>query len=339
MAAQYGMRTKNASGVVTLDTTVTSIRSIKTVEITGNGAWDQYFNIPEIKQGSFVVVQSPSPNGYSGVEAWWSVGRLHLRRAGSGRYSIKIMSYGDDSGSEVRYGVRARNDDSLVQIDNLNRVMSVIDHGAFAIGRRGPGDYIIKNGGTFKTPIRTIEQPYVFLTSDTMMMVCKYSLSGSPGNWTGFTVEGWFGGSFQTAYYVVKWMVGGYQASAADGEFGIRIRDESSQRIFSSSDNLLLLNGTPSADRFKVSGSDVVVGPTLWSSYRMAWTGSYDDYFLASSLISPFTDGYNFFDNPAGFFSGNRSILQAYSGSQISSTNAAGVNGRTLFAGRPMRPL
>lgn len=35
MAARYGMRTKNAAAVVTLDTTVTAIRSIKTVTVRG----------------------------------------------------------------------------------------------------------------------------------------------------------------------------------------------------------------------------------------------------------------------------------------------------------------
>lgn len=142
------------------------------------------------------------------------------------------MSYGDDVGSAIKYGVRARNDNSLVQIDNMNRVMTVMDSGSFPIGRRGSGDYIITNGATFKAPIKTIEQPYVFLTSDTGMMVCAYKLKGAPGNWTGFTVEGWFGGAFNTAYYIVKWMVGGYKASLADDEFGIRIKDASGERIF-----------------------------------------------------------------------------------------------------------
>lgn len=340
MAVQYGGRTRDASGVVTLDTSVTALRSIYTTQVQGNGAWDQYFSIPQIKAGSFVIVQSPNASEIVGVEAWWSPGTLHLRRAYSARWIVRVLSYGDAPDATTKYGIRARNENNLVQIDNVNKVMSVARSGSFALGRRGPGDYIITNGGTFSPPITTTEEPYVFLRSDTGMMVCKYRLLGSPGAWTGFTVDGWFGGAFANLFYTVKWMAGVSSVSAADQDYGIRIRNASSERTFNSSDNLIILSGgPPSSDRFVVAGSDVVIGPVLWSSFQMPWTGDVNDYFLASTLLPSYFDGYNIYDNPAGFFVGNRSVLQAYSGSYSSSTNASGVNGRTLFAGRPMRPL
>lgn len=341
MAAIYGARTKDASGAVTLDTFVTPMRSIYTLQVTGNGAWDQYFSIPQIKANSFVVVQSATPNSAGGVEAWWSTGTLHLRRAYSAKWVVKVLSFGDAQDGATKYGIRTRNDENLVQIDNSNKAMRVADSGSFALGRRGPGDYILSGRGTFKSPVTTSEEPYVFLRSDTGMMVCNYRVLGAPGAWTGFTVDGWFGGSFNSLYYTVKWMVGTPTASSSSLEdYGIRIRNEASEVTFNSNDNLILLSGgPPSSDRFKVAGSDVVTGPTLWSSFQMPWTGSFDDYFLASSLLPPFFDGYNTYENPAGFLVGNRSVLQAYSGSQISSTNASGVNGRTVFAGRPMRAL
>ncbi|MDM9593651.1 hypothetical protein QU617_10040 [Pseudomonas guariconensis] len=340
MAAQYGFRTRDASGAITLDTSVTPLRSIYTTQVQGNGAWDQYFSIPQIKAGSFVVVQSPIVNMSSGVEAWWSPGTLHLRRAQSLKWTVKVLSYGDAPDATTKYGIRARNDNNLVQIDNVNKVMSVAGSGSFQIGRRGPGDYITTGRGNFPAPITTIEEPYVFLRSDTGMMVCKYRVLGSPGAWTGFTVDGWFGGSFANLLYTVHWMVGSATPSGAEGDYGIRIRNGSGERTFNSNDNLILLSGgAPSSDRFSVAGSDVVIGSVLWSSFQMPWTGSANDYFLASTLLSTFDDGANVYDNPAGFLVGNRNVLQAYSGSYTSSTNASGVNGRTLFAGRPMRPL
>ena len=116
----------------------------------GNGAWDQYFSIPQIKAGSFVVVQSPIVNMSSGVEAWWSPGTLHLRRAQSLKWTVKVLSYGDAPDATTKYGIRARNDNNLVQIDNVNKVMSVAGSGSFQIGRRGPGDYITTGRGNFR---------------------------------------------------------------------------------------------------------------------------------------------------------------------------------------------
>lgn len=340
MAAQYGFRTRNASGAITLDTSVTALRSIYTTQVQGNGAWDQYFSIPQIKAGSFVVVQSPTPNVASGVEAWWSLGQLHLRRAYSSRWIVKVLSYGDAPDATTKYGIRARNDNNLVQIDNVNKVMSVAGFGSFQIGRRGPGDYIMSGRGNFPSPITTTEEPYVFLRSDTGMMVCNYRVLGSPGAWTGFTVDGWFGGPFVNLLYTVHWMVGSSTPSAAEGDYGIRIRNGSSERTFNSNDNLILLSGgPPSSDRFVNAGTPVETPAIYWSSFQMPWTGNVNDYFLASTLLPTFNDGVNFYDNPAGFLVGNRNVLQAYSGSYNSSTGAAGVNGRTLFAGRPMRPL
>lgn len=338
--AIYGTRTRNASGVITLDTSVTALRSIYTLQVTGNGAWDQYFSIPQIKANSFVVVQSSTPNSAGGIEAWWSTGTLHLRRAYSLKWIVKVLSFGDAQDATADYGVRARNDSNLVQIDNSNKAIRVASSGSFAIGRRGPGDYITSGGGTFSPAITTTEEPMVFLRSDTGMMVCNYRVVGSPGAWTGFTVDGWFGGAFNTLYYTVKWMVGTNVAtSPPSGDYGIRIKNELSEATFNSNDNLILLSGgAPSSDRFKVAGSDIAIGSTLWSSFQMPWTSSFDDYFLASSLLPKFYDGYTIYENPAGFHVGNRSVLQAYSGANAG-TNASGVNGRTVFAGRPMRAL
>lgn len=58
MADLYGLRTRDAAGAITLDTTITSVRSLKMMQVVGNGQFDQYVSIPEIKAESFVVVDS-----------------------------------------------------------------------------------------------------------------------------------------------------------------------------------------------------------------------------------------------------------------------------------------
>ena len=58
MADLYGLRTRDASGVISMDTTITPIRSLKMMQVAGNGAFDQYISIPEIQAASFVVVDA-----------------------------------------------------------------------------------------------------------------------------------------------------------------------------------------------------------------------------------------------------------------------------------------
>ena len=341
MAAQYGLRTKDASGVVTLDTTTVSIRSIKTVTVKGNGAWDQYFSIPEITAGSFVVMATAATGRYASTpDAWWTPGQLHLRRAGTGTWQVLIMSYGGNPPAGVQYGIRTRNNDLVMQIDNQNRVLTVSSSGSFFLGRRAPGDYVQSQNITFPTKITSQEKPLIFLNSADYMMVSGFYVIGSPGNWIGFHLDYWSGHN-NVAAFTVKWMCGDFSRLISASGYGARVKDEEGRVIFSTTENIILLNGPPTSSGFTVRGTPVEFVGWFYSSFQMNWTGSKDDYVLANSLMNDV--GYPsgptpYYESPAGFLSGRRDVLQAFSGADGQS-QPSGVNGRTVFAGRPMRPL
>lgn len=338
MAVQYGVRTRDASSIITFDTTITTVRSAYTRQVTGGGnTVDQYFAIPQIKASSFVVVTSPTP-GSQLPGAWWSTGQLRLRRPSTSTFNVTILEYNGLADNVAQYGLRARNESRFTQIDNANRVLTLARNGSFVMGVLSPGNIVADVTISFGSPITTTAQPFVFLNFDDDGMVNKFVLRGSPGNWTGFSLS-WWTGQNSTQRFTVKWMAGIFASAGAPGAYGARIRDEDGSQLFTTSDNLILMNGFPSNDRFTRSGTDIPLGPEYYTSYRMPWTSDLDDYFLANSLIGgPFYDGFSSYDNPAGFLSGNRSFLQAYSGANAQ-TDGTANNGRTLFSARPMRPI
>ncbi|WP_243897600.1 hypothetical protein [Pseudomonas asiatica] len=98
MADLYGLRTRDASGVATLDTTITSVRSLKMMQVAGNGAFDQYISIPEIQAQSFVVVDALYDGGEytSSPQAWYSTGQLQLRQPYTQTWQVMILSLGGE---------------------------------------------------------------------------------------------------------------------------------------------------------------------------------------------------------------------------------------------------
>lgn len=341
MAAQYGLRTKDEASIVTLDTTTVAIRSIKTVTVKGNGAWDQYFNIPEITAGSFVVMATSATGQYASTpDAWWTPGRLHLRRAGTGTWQVLIMSSGGSPPAGVRYGIRTRNNDLVTQIDNENRVLTVSSSGSFFLGRRGPGNYVMSQNIAFPAKVTSQEKPLIFLNSDDYLMVSGFYVLGSPGNWAGFHLDYWPGHNGAAAF-TVKWMCGDFSRLISASGYGARVKDEEGRVIFTTTENIILLNGSPTSNGFTVRGDPLSSQTQYWSSFQMNWTGNSADYVLANSLMNDvqYPGGSTpFYQSPAGFLPGRRDVLQAYSGAD-NQTQPSGVNGRTVLAGRPMRPL
>ncbi|MDU9393202.1 hypothetical protein [Pseudomonas sp. zfem002] len=347
MAAQYGLRTRDASGVVTLDTTVTPIRSLKMMTVTGNGAFDQYFSIPEIKAGSFVVVDTlidRGENTYSPA-AWYSAGSLQLRQPGVETWQVMILSHGAESaGGAETYGIRTRNNNILTQIDSVNRALTVRYSGQFQFGQQA-GTIILWADINFPAPITTYERPLIFLNAADYMMVGNFAVKGSPGNWTGFRLKAWpfsAHGSAWAQFMTIKWFCSSYDAGAvATGAYGARVRDANGGLLFSTTMNITNLLSQPASNSFVQAGPSLTAGNWYAPSQQMSWTGSYDDYVLANALFSctnivqttqPIRANFG------GFLPGNRGILQMYvdNGSGI---NPLTANGRTLFAARPMRPL
>lgn len=355
MDTLWGHRTRDASSVVTLDTTVTAVRSVKMLTVTGNGSYNQYFSIPEITASSFVVVDSLYDNigGWS-PQAFWSDGTLHLRSAGTKTWQLMILSQGGGSFSGTgSYGIRSRNNNLLTQIDSVNRILTVRYGGAFEFGMYWrPGMRAIVSppfSFTFPEPITTYERPMVFLNAEDYMMVSGFYVRGSPGNWTGWGIShlsGFFRehGLAVSDYMKMKWFLATYQeAPAPQGAYGELVRSESGQAIFSSANNLALLNNQPSHNAFYSDGGDISGSNYNNSSARMPWTESYADYVLANALFSHTNIEQT--QNPiiinwGGFLPGNRSILKMYAQNYVQSP-ATGIsaNGRTLFASRPMKPI
>lgn len=353
MATQYGLRTRDASGVVTLDTTVTPIRSLKMMTVAGNGAFDQYFTIPEIGAASFVVVDTLEDRGeftYSPA-AWYSTGTLQLRQPLTSTWQVMILSSGGDgSGTAGTYGIRARNNNILTQIDAVNRVLTIRYSGQFQFGQQSnPGSQstVIEWAYVaFPAPITTYERPLIFLNAADYMMVGNFSVIGSPGNWTGFRLKAWMHplhGSAWLRFMTIRWFCSSYQAGAVSpGAYGARVSDANGILLFATTMNITSLNSQPASNSFVQAGTSITGSGGYYApSQQMPWTGSYDDYVLANALFSctnVVQTAQPIRANFGGFWPGTRSVLQMYceNGSGI---NPLTANGRTLFAARPMRPL
>ncbi|MCW2272363.1 hypothetical protein [Pseudomonas sp. JUb96] len=347
MAVQYGLRTKDASGAITLDTSITPIRSLKMFTVTGNGSLDQYISVPEIKAGSFAVVDTLVDQGENTwtPQAWYSAGTLQLRRPSSLTWQVMVLSQGLEPLGSGSYGIRTLNNGIRTQIDAVNKVLSVAFSGSFLLG--GPGTSFIQWGDVnFPAPITTTERPLIFLNAVDYMMAGSFYVKGSPGNWTGFRLKAWpssIHGSAWTQYMTIKWFCATYQPDAGVvGQYGAVVRDANGIKLFATTTNLASLLTQPATTEFSAVGPPITGGSAGYSpSQQMNWTGSYDDYVLANALFScsniaqtttPIKQNYG------GWWPGNRSMLQMYC------YNASGIdpltsNGRTLFAARPMRPL
>ena len=351
MADLYGLRTRDASGAITLDTTITTVRSLKMMQVTGNGEFDQYISIPEIQAQSFVVVDALYDGGENTTspQAWFSAGQLQLRQPYTRTWQVMILSLGGEPfAAPGSYGIRASNNNIRTQIDSVNQVLTVRYNGRFNIGFQGPGsgNQIQWADVTFPAPITTYERPLVFLNADNYMMVGNFSVKGSPGNWTGFRLKAWNNqvAHGETALYpmMINWYCASYLTpSTPPGEFGASVRNSAGSRTFVTTANLALLNGQPASSSFVQAGDPIVAGSYYSPSQQMPWTGDYQDYVLANALFSVTNIGQTtqpLRTNYGGFLPGNRSILQMYceNGSGI---NPLTANGRTLFASRPMKQL
>ena len=348
MAVQYGMRTRDASGAVTLDTSVTPIRSLKMMTVVGDGSFDQYIPIPEIQAQSFVVVDTLEYQGdltYT-PQAWYSTGQLHLRQPLSKTWQVMILSQGGEPFSAPgSYGIRVTNNAIRTQIDSVNRVLSVHSSGTFQCGQQG-GNFIQWVDINFPTVITTVERPMVFLNAVDYMMVGNFSVKGAPGAWTGFRLKAWpnsLHGSAWTQYMTIKWFCSSYMVAAdTQGQYGARVRDANVALLFSTATNITSLNSQPFSNSFETAGTPITgAGGYYAPSQQMAWTGSFDDYVLANALFSCTNIAQTtqpIRANFGGFWPGNRGMLQMYvdNGSGI---NPLTANGRTLFAARPMKPI
>ncbi|MEZ1437656.1 hypothetical protein QVM41_15380 [Pseudomonas shirazica] len=351
MADLYGLRTRDAAGAITLDTTITPIRSLKMMQVAGNGGFDQYISIPEIQAASFVVVDALYDGGDNtwSPPAWATTGQLQLRQPGTQTWQVMILSQGGEPFSAAgSYGIRASNNNVRTQIDAINRVLSVRYNGRLNIGFQGPssGTQIQYGNVTFPQPVTTYERPLIFLNADNYMMVGSFFITGSPGNWTGFRIKAY---NNQTAHgsvalypMMINWFCASYMTPDAPiGQYGASVRDASSNRTFVTSANLALLNSQPANNSFYTAGPPISGAGYYASPAQMGWTGNYADYVLANALFSATNvtqTAQPIRANYGGFLPDRRDVLQMYC-ENFDGINPLSVNGRTLFASRPMKPL
>lgn len=320
------------------------------MQVTGNGEFDQYFSIPDIKAGSFVVVDTLEDLGKDtwSPQAWYSEGQLHLRRASTKTWQVMILSQGGEP-FEVKetYGIRALNNNARTQIDSVNRVLSIRYSGKFTF--TFPGSDLNIEGDNFlnfPSPITTTERPLIFLNANDYLMVGQFRVTGSPGNWTGFRVADFRNQAHGPGWNQpirISWYCASYMSIDSSGDaFGVRIRDPAGKTIFNTNTNLALLNSQPSIDGFVSRGDPITrIDGYYASSQQTDWTGNYQDFFLANALLSSVNLGATsqpFRANFGGFLPGNRSILQMYS-ENPSGINPVTPNGRTFFASRPMKQI
>ncbi|WP_085678078.1 MULTISPECIES: hypothetical protein [unclassified Pseudomonas] len=351
MADLYGLRTRDAVGAITLDTTITPIRSLKMMQVVGNGAQDQYIAIPEIQAASFVVVDAlfdSGENTYS-PQAWYSQGQLQLRRPMSLQWQVMILSQGGEPfAAPGSYGIRAKNNSVRTQIDAVNKLLNVRYNGALNLGQQGPGSGSVIQWGdvTFPAPITTVERPLIFFNAADYMMIGNLSVKGGPGNWTGFRIKSFPSraahGDIALYPMAIKWFCASYLApSTPVGEYGASVRDAVGSRIFVTTANLSLLNSQPATTQFVTAGTPITGAGYYASPAQMPWTGSFEDYVLGNALFSNTNVGQTtqpIRANFGGFLSGNRGVLQMYC-ENFDGVNPVSVNGRTLFASRPMKPI
>lgn len=349
--ADYGLRTRDASGGVTLDTSVTPIRSLKMMSLQGNGEFDQFIPIPEIQAQSFVVVDALldlGANTYS-PPAWYSPGVLQLRQPGTATWQVMILSQGGEPfTSSGDYGLRTLNNSIATQIDSFNRALSIRYSGAFNLlvaGGGGAPDIAGDVYYSWPAPITTYERPLIFLNGTDYMMVGNFRVLGSPGNWTGFTVSNRANplhGPIWNQPMRIKWFCASYMADDSPiGQYGVSVKDAANNRLFASTMNIALLNSQPVANAFVTAGTPITGTNYYATSQVMAWTGAYEDYVLANALFSvtniyQTTQPYRV--NFGGFLPGSRGYLQMYCENN-GGVNAVLANGRTTFAARPMRPI
>jgi hypothetical protein len=239
------------------------------------------------------------------------------------------------------YGFRSRNGQNYFQIDSDNKVLNVAASGTYTIGKPPTAPVTISEAViTYASPITTAEAPHVFLNPYNQGMYHSLVQMGGPGNWTGFYFRLHLMAPFNSSDCSGRWLVATFRSTSPPSEYDLRLRNAANEQIFVGADNILVMTGLPVNEGWTLDSRGGSVSGVYWSGFQMPWTGSYEDYFLASTLLG----GKNYNGNtarqtPCGFHAGVRTTLNGYMGALQGTEVGTDKNGRTTFACRPMRPL
>lgn len=160
----------------------------------------------------------------------------------------------------MSYGMEFRNNNDVVTIDSEFSRLVILQKGRYS------------GGAAFSPAITTQEPPLVFVRPDATSTFSYVTISGSPGNWTGFSflVNG-----------VGSYFVAAFQAREA-AKYGFRVWD--------GSEKLLIDSGTPCAQftrtitAWSYLGSTSTGQGTLKSSWTAVSPLNTGDYMLINNI-------------------------------------------------------
>ena len=229
-------------------------------------------------------------------------------------------------------------DNGKTLIDSEYPVLMVAASGRYTAGQISAGNYAVPTV-TFASPITSVEPPLIFLNPDNAGVYQFLSLRGSPGNWTGFILDP-RGNPYSGSNVSGRYMVGVFYNPTASGGWGMKLFDAAGTPLYHTESNIIHLTRLPTNTGWYPGGAGYYSAGAYFTGYRLAWTGNSEDYFLATSLIGGLQDsGASLLEAPAGFIPGQRGFIQGYSGTLLSTETGSAQTGRTVFAGRPARPL
>ncbi|WP_407733020.1 hypothetical protein [Pseudomonas citronellolis] len=150
------------------------------------------------------------------------------------------------------------------------------------------GTYSLSSVGTvtvtFPAPINSPVPPALFLAPDGAHIVRNLRLTGTAGNWTGFTCYLYADSGFSGVVYSGKWKVAGIYLPAA-GSWGLRVFDASSRIVFDSNrDMVAFLSGTQVWSKIGYNGGYL----SQWTTDTYAATYTIGAYFLANPWCAKF---------------------------------------------------
>ncbi|RMN34762.1 hypothetical protein ALQ61_04152 [Pseudomonas coronafaciens pv. zizaniae] len=191
----------------------------------------------------------------------------------------------------VDYGFSAVNGASSVIIGSKYKVLVFSERGQFAITSR----YTDKEGFgsvVFARPILTQEPPQIFvrhITGSHPDLGIYTTMSGGPGNWTGFLVTSAvrFGGAVQN--YSMEYVSCKFADQPSPEVYGMNIRDDAWRIVFSSADKIVRYSKF--AKNWTLQKGDMV------DIYNSNLTIDADDFVCISSIdrgVMWFADGVQF---------------------------------------------
>lgn len=160
----------------------------------------------------------------------------------------------------MSYGLEFTNNNNVVTLDSEFSRLVVLQSGRYA------------GGAGFSPAVTTQEPPLVFVRPDASTTFQYATISGGPGNWTGFSFVGGGGGKFFCAAF----------QSREVATYGFRIWDGNSKLLFDS--------GTPCAQFTRTITNWTYIGSSTvgqgqrrsnWTAYSPLDTG---DYMLINTI-------------------------------------------------------